>query len=82
MSEAIAETRQVRIGTAGHVDQVTTALVKALAGIDADTVVEEKKTGTITERCWSVFDCDTFRRAERESFISNMTMDTLSPQSS
>ncbi|MEK7773152.1 MAG: selenocysteine-specific translation elongation factor, partial [Deltaproteobacteria bacterium] len=33
------------IGTAGHVDHGKTTLVKALTGIDADRLVEEKKRG-------------------------------------
>ena len=33
------------IGTAGHVDHGKTALVKALTGIDADRLAEEKRRG-------------------------------------
>src|ERR1700737_2393304 len=33
------------IGTAGHIDHGKTALVKALTGIDADRLPEEKKRG-------------------------------------
>jgi selenocysteine-specific elongation factor len=33
------------IGTAGHIDHGKTALVKALTGIDADRLVEEKRRG-------------------------------------
>jgi selenocysteine-specific elongation factor len=33
------------IGTAGHIDHGKTALVKALTGIDADRLKEEKRRG-------------------------------------
>ena len=35
----------VVIGTAGHIDHGKTTLVKALTGIDADRLPEEKKRG-------------------------------------
>jgi len=37
--------RRVLIGTAGHIDHGKTALVKALTGIDADRLPEEKRRG-------------------------------------
>ncbi|MGH9399568.1 MAG: selenocysteine-specific translation elongation factor, partial [Thermoanaerobaculia bacterium] len=37
--------RRFLIGTAGHIDHGKTALVKALTGIDADRLPEEKKRG-------------------------------------
>jgi len=39
----------VIIGTAGHIDHGKTALVKALTGIDADTLPEEKRRGMTIE---------------------------------
>ena len=33
------------IGTAGHIDHGKTALVKALTGVDADRLPEEKRRG-------------------------------------
>ena len=33
------------VGTAGHIDHGKTALVKALTGVDADRLPEEKKRG-------------------------------------
>ena len=33
------------IGTAGHIDHGKTALVRALTGIDADRLPEEKRRG-------------------------------------
>ena len=37
--------QQVVIGTAGHIDHGKTALVKALTGIDTDTLLNEKNRG-------------------------------------
>ena len=37
--------QQVVIGTAGHIDHGKTALVKALTGIDTDTLLQEKDRG-------------------------------------
>jgi selenocysteine-specific elongation factor len=39
----------VIFGTAGHIDHGKTALVKALTGIDADTLAEEKRRGITIE---------------------------------
>src|SRR6476646_8376201 len=36
---------RVIIGTAGHIDHGKTALVKALTGVDADRLPEEKRRG-------------------------------------
>jgi len=49
MSQTIVETGHIIIGTAGHIDHGKTALVKALTGIDADTLPEEKKRGITIE---------------------------------
>ena len=37
--------KSIIIGTAGHIDHGKTALVKALTGIDADRLEEEKRRG-------------------------------------
>src|ERR1700719_4285478 len=37
--------KSVTVGTAGHIDHGKTALVKALTGIDADRLEEEKRRG-------------------------------------
>ena len=37
--------RSVIVGTAGHIDHGKTALVKALTGVDADRLPEEKRRG-------------------------------------
>ena len=43
MSAAQSERNHVIVGTAGHIDHGKTQLVKALTGIDADTLAEEKR---------------------------------------
>jgi len=37
--------KSIVVGTAGHIDHGKTALVKALTGIDADRLQEEKRRG-------------------------------------
>src|SRR6202050_2880828 len=37
--------KSIIVGTAGHIDHGKTALVKALTGIDADRLEEEKRRG-------------------------------------
>src|SRR5271166_6583843 len=37
--------KSIIVGTAGHIDHGKTALVKALTGIDADRLLEEKRRG-------------------------------------
>jgi len=37
--------KSIIVGTAGHIDHGKTALVRALTGIDADRLPEEKKHG-------------------------------------
>ena len=41
----MAVVRRYLVGTAGHIDHGKTALVKALTGIDADRLPEEKRRG-------------------------------------
>jgi selenocysteine-specific elongation factor len=40
-----SEMKSITVGTAGHIDHGKTALVKALTGIDADRLDEEKRRG-------------------------------------
>jgi len=42
---APVKTKHIIVGTAGHIDHGKTALVKALTGIDADRLKEEKQRG-------------------------------------
>jgi len=45
----MSDAEHVIIGTAGHIDHGKTLLVKALTGIDADTLAEEKRRGITIE---------------------------------
>jgi selenocysteine-specific elongation factor len=45
----MSEKEHVIVGTAGHIDHGKTLLVKALTGIDADTLAEEKRRGITIE---------------------------------
>jgi len=49
MNELSVPDNHVIFGTAGHIDHGKTALVKALTGIDADTLSEEKRRGITIE---------------------------------
>jgi selenocysteine-specific elongation factor len=49
MSSQDPQKPHVIVGTAGHIDHGKTALVKALTGIDADTLGEEKRRGITIE---------------------------------
>src|SRR2546421_12491316 len=40
-----SQSKSIIVGTAGHIDHGKTALVKALTGIDADRLEEEKRRG-------------------------------------
>src|SRR6266481_3315247 len=42
-------TRQVIVGTAGHIDHGKTTLVRALTGVDTDRLPEEKRRGISIE---------------------------------
>jgi selenocysteine-specific elongation factor len=44
-SKISGQMKSIIVGTAGHIDHGKTALVKALTGIDADRLVEEKRRG-------------------------------------
>jgi selenocysteine-specific elongation factor len=45
----MTDIEHVIVGTAGHIDHGKTLLVKALTGIDADTLAEEKRRGITIE---------------------------------
>ncbi len=45
----MSDLEHVIVGTAGHIDHGKTLLVKALTGIDADTLAEEKRRGITIE---------------------------------
>lgn len=50
--------RRVIIGTAGHIDHGKTALVKALTGVDADRLPEEKRRGITIELGFAPLELD------------------------
>src|SRR5262245_62647736 len=66
------------VGTAGHIDHGKTALVKALTGIDADRLKEEKERGITIDIGFAnlVLDSDTtigfIDVPGHERFIKNM----------
>jgi len=73
------------IGTAGHIDHGKTSLVKALTGIDTDTLKEEKKRGLSIDIGFAYLDFDGAGGALRaavidvpghERFIKNMLSGT------
>jgi len=49
MTKEASGKEHVIVGTAGHIDHGKTALIKALTGIDADTLAEEKRRGITIE---------------------------------
>jgi selenocysteine-specific elongation factor len=50
----------VILGTAGHIDHGKTALVKALTGVDADRLPEEKKRGITIDLGFAPFELEGF----------------------
>jgi len=75
--------KSIIVGTAGHIDHGKTALVKALTGIDADRLAEEKRRGITIDLGFAHMDLPTANTAEtlrlgfvdvpgHERFIRNM----------
>ena len=54
--------KSIVIGTAGHIDHGKTALVKALTGIDADRLEEEKRRGITIDLGFAHMDLPARRR--------------------
>ncbi len=50
--------RNYVIGTAGHIDHGKTTVVKAISGIDTDTLIEEKKRGITVNLGFAYFKLD------------------------
>ncbi len=71
------------IGTAGHVDHGKTALIRALTGIDADRLPEEKKRGMTIDVGFAYIDFPTLGRVSivdvpgHERFLRNMLVGAL-----
>ncbi|MGL4655392.1 MAG: GTP-binding protein, partial [Sarcina sp.] len=70
--------KHIIIGTAGHIDHGKTALVKALTGVDTDTLEEEKKRGITINNGYTYFKLNDETLAGiidvpgHEKFIKNM----------
>src|SRR3990170_1606340 len=70
-------TRNLILGTAGHIDHGKTSLVKALTGIDCDRLPEEKQRGITIDIGFAHLDLGDFRLGivdvpGHERFIRNM----------
>src|SRR5437588_9950982 len=70
-------TRDLILGTAGHIDHGKTALVKALTGIDCDRLPEEKKRGITIDIGFAILDLPPYRLGivdvpGHERFVKNM----------
>jgi selenocysteine-specific elongation factor len=68
---------EVIVGTAGHIDHGKTALVKALTGVDADRLPEEKRRGITIDLGFAELDLDDARIGfvdvpGHEKFVKNM----------
>src|SRR3984957_1466121 len=75
--EATVMTRDLILGTAGHIDHGKTSLVKALTGIDCDRLPEEKARGITIDIGFATLDLGEFRLGivdvpGHERFIKNM----------
>src|SRR5437762_8274578 len=70
-------TRDLILGTAGHIDHGKTALVKALTGIDCDRLPEEKKRGITIDIGFACLDLPPYHLGivdvpGHERFVKNM----------
>lgn len=71
------------IGTAGHVDHGKTTLIRALTGIDADRLPEEKRRGMTIDIGFAYFDLPEIGRVSivdvpgHEKFVTNMLVGAL-----
>src|SRR5207342_3256598 len=70
-------TRDLILGTAGHIDHGKTSLVKALSGIDCDRLPEEKARGITIDIGFAWLDLDGVRLGivdvpGHERFVKNM----------
>src|SRR5436853_5593566 len=70
-------TRDLILGTAGHIDHGKTSLVKALTGIDCDRLPEEKARGITIDIGFATLDLGEYRLGivdvpGHERFIKNM----------
>ncbi len=77
-AETCSTTQNVIIGTAGHIDHGKTALIKAITGVDADRLPEEKARGLTIDIGFAFCKLDKNTRVNfidvpgHERFIKNM----------
>jgi selenocysteine-specific elongation factor len=69
--------RSIIVGTAGHIDHGKTALVRALTGVDADRLPEEKRRGITIDLGFAELELDEVRLGfvdvpGHERFVKNM----------
>src|SRR5437868_6261437 len=69
--------RSIIVGTAGHIDHGKTALVRALTGVDADRLPEEKRRGITIDLGFAELDLEDVRVGfvdvpGHERFVKNM----------
>ncbi len=69
--------RSIIVGTAGHIDHGKTSLVRALTGVDADRLPEEKRRGITIDLGFAELDLDGVRIGfvdvpGHERFVKNM----------
>jgi selenocysteine-specific elongation factor len=69
--------RSIIVGTAGHIDHGKTSLVRALTGVDADRLPEEKRRGITIDLGFAELDLDDVRIGfvdvpGHERFVKNM----------
>jgi selenocysteine-specific elongation factor len=69
--------RSVIVGTAGHIDHGKTTLVRALTGVDADRLPEEKRRGITIDLGFAELDLGDVRVGfvdvpGHERFVKNM----------
>src|ERR671938_603363 len=69
--------RSIVVGTAGHIDHGKTALVRALTGVDADRLPEEKRRGITIDLGFADLELDDLRLGfvdvpGHERFVKNM----------
>src|SRR5205807_1191228 len=72
-----AAARRIIVGTAGHIDHGKTAVVKALTGIDADRLQEEKRRGITVLTKSDAVDAETLEvtRLEVQEFLRGSFLD-------
>ncbi|HEX5706199.1 MAG TPA: selenocysteine-specific translation elongation factor [Pyrinomonadaceae bacterium] len=73
----MTNTRSIIVGTAGHIDHGKTALVRALTGVDADRLPEEKRRGITIDLGFAELDLGDVRVGfvdvpGHERFVKNM----------